>query len=291
MRPMLAAATDGKNLKYPLLASPKFDGIRALVMNKVVVSRNLKPIPNDHVQRVFGKKKYNGLDGELIVGDPCAKDAFLKTTSGVMSVAGTPDVTFRVFDSYEHNGTFAQRLAAASALAKTDVNKSLVPVIHRKLKSEEELFEYEQEMLGLGFEGVMLRDPNGPYKFGRSTGNEGYLYKLKRFEDAEAVVLGCEELEHNLNTATNDLLGRVKRSTAKSGRMAGGVLGALLVRNVADNVEFSIGGGFTQQQRADLWEIRNKLAGKLVKYKYFPTGSKERPRFPVFLGFRDPIDA
>jgi hypothetical protein len=28
------------------------------------------------------------------------------------------------------------------------------------------------------------------------------------------------------------------------------------------------------------------LNGRVVKFKYFPTGSKEAPRFPVFLGWR-----
>jgi hypothetical protein len=30
--------------------------------------------------------------------------------------------------------------------------------------------------------------------------------------------------------------------------------------------------------------------GKVVKYKSQPTGVKDKPRFPVFLGFRDVVD-
>ena len=42
--------------------------------------------------------------------------------------------------------------------------------------------------------------------------------------------------------------------------------------------------------RKQLWEIRDTLIGKMVKYKYFNIGVKVAPRLPVFLGFRDSSD-
>ena len=68
-KPMLAATVSDEPLSYPLLASVKLDGVRALVVDGVVMGRSLKPIPNKHVQRLFGHTQLNGLDGELIVGD------------------------------------------------------------------------------------------------------------------------------------------------------------------------------------------------------------------------------
>lgn len=98
-RPMLSATVaEVAKLRFPLLASHKLDGIRALVRDGVVVSRNLKPIPNRHVQALFGRREYEGLDGELLVGDPTDPRAFLGTTSAVMSREGEPDVYFHVFD-------------------------------------------------------------------------------------------------------------------------------------------------------------------------------------------------
>lgn len=289
MRPMLAATTDGKNLKYPLLGSAKFDGIRALVMNSVVVSRNLKPIPNELVQRLWGKKKYNGLDGELIVGDPTAKDVYRVTNSGVMTAEGAPDVTYRVFDSYTIDAPFKARATAVARFAKENAKMKVVPVYQTLLKSEEELLQYESAMLELGFEGVMLRSLDGGYKQGRATLGEGTLMKLKRFCDAEAMVVGVEELEHNHNEQERSLLGLAKRSSHKANRMAGGVLGALVCA-LPGGIKFNIGSGFTQEERAQFWEMRDKLPGRIVKYKHFPIGVKDRPRFPVYLGWRDPID-
>lgn len=68
------------------------------------------------------------------------------------------------------------------------------------------------------------------------------------------------------------------------------MLGALVCA-LPGGIKFSIGSGFTQEEREAFWAIRDKLPGRLVKYKYFPVGVKDRPRFPVYLGWRDPIDA
>ena len=67
-------------------------------------------------------------------------------------------------------------------------------------------------------------------------------------------------------------------------------MGTLLVRDPKTGVKFGIGGGFAASERLELWEIRETLIGKLAKYKYFPTGSKEAPRFPTFVGLRDARD-
>jgi len=57
--------------------------------------------------------------------------------------------------------------------------------------------------------------------------------------------------------------------------------------------EFKIGSGFTEDARVKLWrerDERDELKGRLAKFKYQPSGVKDKPRFPVFLGFRNKID-
>ena len=89
-KPLLSATIeDTASLRYPVLVSTKLDGIRCLVIDGVACSRNLKPIRNAYIQKCIGKPEYNGLDGELIVGNVFAKDCYLKTNSGVMSVSCT----------------------------------------------------------------------------------------------------------------------------------------------------------------------------------------------------------
>lgn len=287
MKPMLAAKTDGKGLNYPLLASPKLDGVRALLIDGVVMSRSFKPIPNARVQKLFGRPEYNGLDGELIVGTPTDKDVYRNTTSGVMSQAGEPEVSYYVFDKFDHPGGFHARLRASrEVIGRLNPVIPIVPVEHRFVACEQTLAALEEQYLAAGYEGVMLRHQNGPYKHGRSTEREGWLLKLKRFDDSEAVIISAYELMHNANEATQNELGYTERSSHKAGMVGKGILGGLSVRDAYSGVEFDIGTGFDQATREALWKQRDQLSEQVIKYKFFASGVKDKPRFPVFLGFR-----
>jgi DNA ligase-1 len=119
---------------------------------------------------------------------------------------------------------------------------------------------------------------------------EGWLLKLKRFADSEAVVLAVNQLMHNTNEATTDKLGHTERSSHKAGKVPALAVGSLLVRDIKTGVDFELGTGFTEDQRYALWKKRGELVSRVVKYKYQPVGVKDKPRFPVFLGFRDKRD-
>jgi DNA ligase 1 len=290
MKPLLAATIkDVAQLKYPVVVSPKLDGVRAIVQDGVVLSRSLKPIPNAYVQQLF--KSYNHFDGELIVGLSNAPDVYRKTVSGVMSHDGEPDVVFCAFDYIaEPNVEFSQRFGRLANMIKGAQDVRVQKVKHHRITTPEALLAIEADYLAQGYEGVVVRDPEGRYKYGRSTLNDGILGKLKRFEDAEAVITGFEELMQNNNAAQQNELGNTKRSSHKENLVGRNTLGALCVRNVRDGVEFKIGTGFTEQQRQEYWRNRSVHSGRIVVYKYFSVGVKEAPRHPVFKGFRDRRD-
>lgn len=293
-KPMLASrCEDVATLQFPVLVSPKLDGVRAIVMDGQLLSRSLKPIPNYELALHFESKDLDGLDGELITGRPTDKDAYLDTVSNVMSQGGDADqVHLWVFDDFEMAGTFAERYGRASQrvkeLSKAGYRVCMVP--HFECHSVQELQDLEGLFLRQGYEGAMVRSYSGPYKYGRSTVREGYLLKVKRFMDGDAEILGYEELMRNNNEQTKNELGHSTRSHVQAGMVPGDCLGTLNVRDCVTGVEFSIGSGFTQAQRNTFWKVRTTLIGGIVKYKYFPTGSKERPRFPTFIGFRNPTD-
>lgn len=288
MKPLLAATTDGQNLRYPLLASPKLDGIRAVVVDGVVLARSLKPVPNRFVQNLFGRQELNGLDGELVVGESVGNDVFNRTSSGVMSIGGEPEVKFHVFDDFSVSPGFETRLRHATKRAKK--HALIRPVQHTLVSDYEQLMEMERLYVGLGYEGLMLRDPLGPYKHGRSTLREGWLLKLKRFKDSEAEIIGFVEQLTNTNEAKINELGYKERSSKRAGKVPAGVLGAFVVRDTKTQVEFELGTGFTAAQRHFFWSVRDKLMGRLAKYKSQEVGAKNKPRLPVFLGFRHELD-
>jgi DNA ligase-1 len=149
--------------------------------------------------------------------------------------------------------------------------------------------DYEAYLIEMGYEGMILRNPLAAYKSGRATKTMRELLKIKRFEDAEAVIIGVEELMHNENEAKVNALGLTERGHKKANLVPGGVLGALVVRD-ENGVEFRIGTGFSQAERADLWMKKDSLIGRIVKYKFLSVGMKNAPRHPVFLGWRDLSD-
>lgn len=253
------------------------------------MSRNFKPIPNIFVQKLFGRPELNGLDGELIVGEDCGLNVFQRTSSGVMSADGEPDVTYHVFDDYRQVDLgFNERFLIAKKRAKASVNAW--PVEHVNIMNEDALLKYEASKLSDGYEGIMIRDPKGLYKYGRSTVTEGGLLKLKRFVDSDAVITGFAPMMHNANEAKKNELGQTERSSHKDGKVALELLGSLSVRDLKTGVEFELGTGFDHDQRRLLWMGRSKLKGRFVKYKSQPIGMKDKPRFPVFIGFRDARD-
>lgn len=286
MKPLLAATVeDISTLKYPLLASPKLDGIRALVIDGQILSRKLKPIPNHHVQNLFNNPSLNGLDGELIVGDPWHPEAFRRTTSGVMSHLGEPEVVFHVFDNFLSPEGFGRRWQELAKRTTFLIRR----VPHQVVSNPTELTALEEECLARGYEGVMLRDPHGVYKYGRSTLKEHILLKLKRFSDDFATIIGVEEQMRNDNEQTRDALGKAKRSNHQSGMVGKNTLGALRVRGLTgpyEGVEFSVGSGMDDLLRQQFWD--NPPIGKTLKVKYFPSGSKDAPRFPVFISLVTP---
>ncbi len=305
-RPMKASpVTDLSVVKFPCYVQPKIDGIRCTVINGVGYSASMKPIRNKYVQKVLSEcelsKEYI-YDGELIVGGN-----FQQTSSAIMSEDGEPNFTFIIFDLYEKYLCFETRLE--------DLNNHLfvsphLLVSHTKLVNNmEELLKEIADYEECGYEGTMIRSPSALYKEGRSTIREQALLKIKKFSDAEALIIGYEEEMHNTNEKVTNELGLSERSSHKGNLVGKGTLGAFIVEynpnynlstsdidllqeptTFTQKIHFNIGSGFTKEQRKEFWVSRKLLIGKTVKFKYFDYGIKDAPRHPTFLGFRDVED-
>lgn len=285
MKPMLSAKLEDVDaLDYPVLCSPKLDGIRCLIVDGEAVSRNLKPIPNAAIRDAL--RGLPALDGELIVGDPKAADCYRKTNSGVMSHDGDPNWTFWVFDGWDLPMPFAHRLEHAKVFIQKLGHKRIRLVQHMEIHNAAKLLQFESNHLVAGYEGIMGRSMDGLYKYGRATMREGSLWKLKRFADGEARIVGFEEQMHNGNEATTDNLGRTKRSSHKAGLSGKATLGALKVIDLDTDIDFDIGTGFSDAERLAIWADREGWLGRTVKYKSLSVGVKDRPRHPVYLGER-----
>jgi DNA ligase-1 len=294
MKVMLAGQFVAEKIQamLPMYGQPKLDGIRVYGEDEQAFTRSQKLVRSEWVQKIFAEAGpiMNGQDGEIIAGDPTAEDAYRRTNSSVMSYAKPDDVTLHVFDNWQHEGNFEERLDFIHGL-KLPSFCTIVPT--KLLRTMEEILEYEANLLAEGHEGVILRNPRGYYKQGRASPTGGELIKLKQFADAEARIVGFAELMHNANELGVDANGYAERSSHKDGLVPMDTLGALLCEGVYDNgvkYKVRIGTGFDMALRKEIWDNQIEYLGKLAKFKHFPSGAKEAPRFPVFLGLRDADD-
>jgi len=287
-KPMLAATlkTDEYHLiSYPKAATPKLDGIRCIKKDGKALTRSFKPIPNDFIRTRIETSCPDGFDGEIIIEGLQLNEI----NSAVMSKEGEPNFKYYVFD-YVLAGKLEEPYTSRTyRLEYTPIPDFVRRVLPTLIDSAEELAEYEEKIVSKGYEGVILRDPRGRYKCGRSTFKEGLLLKIKRWVDSEATIIGFEEEMENTNEQTRDALGHAERSTHKEGMKPTGMLGSFVLRG-ADGVEFNCGSGLTEQKSREYWAARDSLLGKLVTFKYIPHGIKEKPKNPIFKAVRDPRD-
>jgi len=289
-KPLLAyTIQDLFKIRFPVICSSKIDGIRCIVSEGKALSRSLKQIPNKHIQQKLSEmsEKFEGLmfDGELIVGSN-----FQETTSAVMSVEGTPEFTFLIFDLVtdgEFGLEFQYRVGRLTEMSKK--LPSFCKVLYQKtIIDVKELIDFYDTQVELGFEGAIVRSPDKGYKFGRSTEKEGIIGKIKPYADDEFEVIGVETYFGNENESEVNELGYKKKSSRKEGKVMTEKLGAFVCKHPLGS--FNVGSGLTLEQREEFWKIKESLIGKKVKVKYMSFGIKDLPRHPVFLGFRSDDD-
>lgn len=306
---------------WPYIVSPKVDGIRCVINNEGdAVTRTLKAIPNKFIrERIKYLHRYAPdaiayLDGEILSGTATQlteANIIQKTVSDVMSHAGEPEVTFWYFDRFaDPKSSYYDRLKhlediTTPALDRMQEHFKYDP--HNKVHFKalpyyiannlEELDYYEELFVTQGFEGLMFRNPTRPYHFNRSSvaPRSQHLCKLVRWEDAEAIITGTIELEHNDNEAFIDERGYTKRSSAKAGKRPGGTLGKFVATVINGPfrdavIHIGTGKGLTASLRQQLWDQRESLPGKIVTFKWRPYGALEANRFPIFKSFRSPED-
>ena len=310
-RPLLAATVDDDNvdkLQYPLLGSPKLDGIRVTCHHELgPITRSGKPVPNKYVREVLSHPALKRLDGEVLVGDITAPDVFNRTQSAVMSFDGQPPFVYAIFDHYGElnlNCPFSLRVMdyaeQVEHAQKAQVPCTLIALKQVHLSNREELEAYEEEQVALGYEGIMLRSLTGKYKQNRSTFREQILMKVKRYVDAEGKIIGWEPLYRNENEAYIDERGYQRRSSHQDGKVADySMVGKFILEVLNGRFKgetVKCGSGMNDEQRTNYARLFNEfdksggktspLYGQHVTFKYQDHGSKEKPRQPIFKGLR-----
>lgn len=254
---LLAHKYDEKNVNPTgWWMSEKLDGVRAFWNGKCFYSRLGNPF---YAPRWFTKDLPTDmhLDGELFGGR--------KKFQSTISIVKTPEcenwkkIKYCVFDAPNlEKQPFEDRLSAIKDYFDAHKPQYAEMVEHYKCTGKDHIEKDLKKIIGLGGEGLMIRQPKSKYERTRSK----TLLKIKKFYDAEAVVVGYEP---------------------GKGRFQGAV-GALKVKMACGKV-FAVGSGMSDKDHRKPPKI-----GSIITYKFQEYTNSGSPRFPTFVGIRIDMD-
>ena len=258
---MRAAKFEKFSPRGSYIIEPKYDGLRCIAMVDkgavTLLSRNGKEFTSsDHLKDSLLQLGRDGVfDGELTSGN------FNSSVSAVKRKDRQNDSTvFNIFDYLDHDewknpvNPWRQRRYQLTGMFDKGSPPGLVLTPAYDLKSEAEAFSYYSRFLDLGYEGGIVKNSKGLYRFKR---HRDWM-KLKE---------------------TNDVDLRVDSLVEGEGKYRG-MLGAVIVFYNGKRV--SVGSGFSDTERELFWSEPNLIMKKVIEIHYHqvtPDGSLRHPRF------------
>ena len=220
--------TGGYTVPFPAMVQRKYDGIRCIAHcdadgHVVLESRKGTPFTNfpaltaelEHVFASLPKSIY--LDGELftdrvdfetisglvrskkiVVLKPVKEKPKKLTEKQTAALQLIEDnqvkkgwIDFHIYDMVDTatvDAPFHQRCSQLSSIINTTQKIKLVETI--TVQNQSEIKPLHDQFVREGFEGIMVRDVNGPYQVNKRS---KYLQKYKEFMDAEFKIVGFHE--------------------------------------------------------------------------------------------------
>ena len=300
IKPMKARDWIPEKVQFPCYYQTKIDGVRAMNLDGNLVARTLKPHNNKYITNKYSQEQYKGLDGEMYLTElgPRHPDICRETSSALRREHGEPNITWGVFDYITEetiNLPYEDRLFILEKKVDSlcDPNIKVVPsvVIHNMSEFE----ELDNHALDLGYEGSMLKSIKAKYKQGRSD-KQMQSWRIKRFIQEECLVTSIEEGNSNQNEAKINELGHTERSSHQENMQPNGQVGkihATLLKDVKDPVTGKIlitkgtniivgPGEMSLRDRLYIFENQDVILNKVIVFKMFPKGIKDKPRFPTY---------
>jgi len=232
--------------------SEKLDGMRGYWDGKQLFSRqgNIINTPSWFTHRW----PHLPMDGELWLG----REKFQPLLSCVRKQVAIENKTtscwrhvrFMIFDLPKHSGDFNERVNKMRLLLMHNPSVYLAMINQVKLKELSDLDRRLNEVIAAQGEGLILHLASAHYQKGRNPA----LMKLKKYQDAEATIIGYTE-------------GKGKYQNQ---------LGAIQVKT-SNGIVFKLGSGFSDAQRAKPPKI-----GTIITFKYNGLTQAGIPRFARF---------
>jgi len=303
---------DLNTLTYPLLASTKMDGCRLLFKQGEIVTRSLKSLPNKQLNekfeplRKFSEQGNLILDGEVFApGIPfqfivscfmtedcddkksikkwtelCQEHDYFISRQEVLD-----KLKFYCFDCLtDENLPFQRRIGDVEFHS---LLQDIVLVKHVRVNNVKEVTSYFNKVLEQGFEGLILRNPEGKYKYGRCTIKENNAYKLKPWATIDSKIIGfiqATQVNEDAEKTVNEL-GRSRTSKRQEDRHTIDKAQAFVVD--FNGKELSVPISMPDEKKEYIWKHQDEFLGKFVEYKYMTVGMKDLPRIPKMIRMRE----
>lgn len=309
IKPMLARDVDETKLVFPshgFIALCKVDGSFAFVQNAILYARSLKHHENIFTTNIYSNPDFEGLRGELIVGDnPIAEGLCRDTSSALRTIEGEPETSLWCFDYVTHDTKDLPYEERYDLLTNKVKSLNALGYAHIRVIEAYRVFNLEQYLalrsafMQAGYEGLVLRDPKAKHKEGRSSAVKPELWRWKPYATAEIKVTRIEEGTTNLNEAIKNELGKTTRSTHKENLQPNGLVGTIVGELIADlkdyagtviapkDTEINVSAGeMKAKDRKYYFENQHEIIEHIVEFSYMCYGLKDKPRFSVYKRIR-----
>ena len=295
---------DSEFIHYPMYASPKYDGHRLIILSGNMFSRNGKPQPNinlpNYLKNIldWGRKQQMVIDGELYAHNLSFNElqSMLRRKDALL----VPQLRYHVFDMLTQvewdNGTempFDKRYNRYAIQLIKNCLAPTLPVKQILVENSEKAASFFEQSLQDGYEGMMLRSPNGIYKHGRCTLQEGNLLKFKEWVTVDAVIIGFTQRRKmldkvRLGVRTRNVFGSLERSHHQEDFEETEEIGCVEVE-LPDGTHSGV--NFAKEFDDEInWKNHKKYIGKHVEIRYMKVGMKDRPRFGLITRTRPELD-
>ena len=266
--PMLAKDYTPDKIVFPALMQPKLDGVRCEAFwdgdrIKLISRAGLEwTVPTHIAEQVANVlPKGSQFDGELYVhGKSCQT-----ITSYVKRLQPQTElVEYHIYDMPVVDGddtlTNEERHAALTNILKGCQETHLILVETREVFNEKEIKDAEAYWVSQGYEGGIVRNKKGIYRFGYRSWD---LQKVKTFKDGEFEVVDCNE---------------------GVGKMVGCAI--FECRNDISEATFDVTCSVPTPEKQEQYRNRAQYIGRFLTVKFFDRTDDGIPRFPVGKMFR-----
>lgn len=267
-------------LNTPYAVEPKLDGERIKIL--FTPNKGFECFSRDGKEQPNYKKYLEKYLGDIEVKQPLFLDAEITHVSGVFdNIAGKGKAKYITIEDGEAIVNIFDIVAISHENTKYSVRKDMLDLFYKKellthyshifkvvhyetvvFESKSDVLELTKEYVNKGYEGIMIKDMDAPYEYKRSRS----WIKSKLIITADLRIIDVYRGEE--------------------GKKYQDVAGGIIVADAMGNTT-SVGSGFTDVLRKELWENKDSYKGRIAEIMAQSPTKSHSLRFPRFVRFRD----